>query len=58
MKLVWNDVECGWVCEQCGAIYGNEEVERLFSFDNQVPENFYGGYCMDCGVEFVEAVKE
>ena len=58
MKLVWNDLECGWECSECGALYGEEEVARLFNFDEQVPKNFTVGYCMDCGGRFEEIVKE
>ncbi len=54
MKLVWNDVENGWECSECGALYDNEEVARLFMFGEQVENNFVGGYCMDCGVELNE----
>lgn len=54
MKLVWNDVENGWECSECGALYENEEVARLFMFGEQVENNFVGGYCMDCGVELNE----
>lgn len=50
MKLVWNEVELGWVCERCGAIYDSKEVERSFEYKEQTSENFNGGYCMDCGV--------
>lgn len=58
MQLVWNDLECGWVCSDCGAIYGSEEVARMFNFDVQVPKNFIEGfYCMDCGGEFTEVVR-
>lgn len=57
MTLKWNEIEHGWVCSDCGAIYGDEEVQRLFGFDDQIPENFCEGYCMDCGVQFTEAVK-
>ena len=55
MKLVWNEVECGWECSDCGALYSKEEVERVFNFHNQVSENFTESYCMDCGCCWVEA---
>ena len=54
MKLVWNEIECGWECSECGALYGDEEVARLFMFDKLTVENFAGGYCMDCGVSLDE----
>ena len=54
MKLVWNDIECGWECEMCGALYDEEEVARLFKFSEQTAKNFVGGYCMDCGVPLGE----
>ena len=57
MKLEWNELECGWECPECGALYGEEEVARMFMFDAQTPEKFTDGYCMDCGVRFTEAVK-
>lgn len=58
MKLVWNDIECGWVCSECGAIYGEDEVVRMFDYNDQSVENFHDGYCMDCGGRFTAAVKE
>lgn len=59
MKLVWNDGECGWVCSECSAIYGEEEVARMFNYDEQIPKNFMEGfYCMDCGGIFTEVVVE
>ena len=57
MKLVWNELECGWVCSECGAIYSEEEVARVFGYNDQVTTNFHDGYCMDCGGRFVEAIK-
>lgn len=56
MKLVWNDLELGWECSDCGAIYGEEEVARMFNYDEQTSQNFTAGYCMDCGVRFEEVV--
>ena len=58
MKLVWNDCEMGWICSECGAIYGPEEVARAFNDENQTQESFNECYCMDCGGIFTEAVKE
>ena len=58
MQLVWNDIECGWECSECGAIYSQEEVARMFNFDAQTPKNFIEGfYCMDCGGAFEKVVK-
>ena len=58
MKLVWNSIECGWQCSECGALYSDEEVARIFQFDAQTPKNFVEGYyCMDCGGIFDEVVK-
>lgn len=47
--LQWNEVENCWECTNCGARFSNNEVARLFSDKIQIPENFFGGYCMDCG---------
>lgn len=55
MKLVWNEIENAWECSECGALYSKEEVERVFGFDTQVPENFAESYCMDCGCQWDEA---
>ena len=57
MKLVWTDSECGWECSECGAIYSEEEVARMFDYNDQTVKNFNAGYCMDCGILFDEAVK-
>lgn len=56
MKLVWNELECGWECSDCGAIYGEEEVARMFDYNVQSAKNFHDGYCMDCGGRFTEVV--
>lgn len=56
MKLVWNELELGWECSDCGAIYGEEEVARMFDYNTQNAENFHSGYCMDCGIRFEEVV--
>ena len=29
----------------------------MFNYNVQVTTNFHDGYCMDCGVRFVEAIK-
>ena len=58
MKLVWNDLECAWVCSECGAIYGEEEVARMFGYNIQEAKNFTGGYCMDCGGQFDGIIVE
>ena len=35
-----------------------DEVARMFGYnDGREPENFEGGYCMDCGVYMGEIVK-
>ena len=57
MKLVWNELECGWECSDCGAIYGEEEVARMFDYNTQDANHFHEGYCMDCGGRFTEVVK-
>ena len=49
MKLVWNDLEQGWECSGCGALYSEDEVQRVFGYDKQIPKNFCTCYCMDCG---------
>lgn len=58
MKLVWNEVEEGWICSNCGAIYGTDEVNRVFGFDEQSPDRFYESYCMDCGCLWENAEKD
>ena len=59
MQLKWNDIECGWECSECGALYGEEEVARIFQFGDQIPKNFVEGcYCMDCGGQFDEVVVD
>ena len=58
MELVWNEVEHAWVCSECGAIYGEDEVTRVFGFSDQKPNNFAESYCMDCGCQWTEAVVE
>lgn len=58
MRLVWNELECGWQCSECGALYNEEEVARMFNYCVCVPKYFEEGYyCMDCGGRFTEAVK-
>lgn len=57
MRLVWNETECAWMCSECGANYGTEEVARAFDYRDQVPENFNGGYCMDCADLWKKAIK-
>ena len=54
MKLIWNELEHGWKCSECGALYSTEEVERVFSYREQVPKNFDESYCMDCGCSWTE----
>lgn len=56
MTLVWNELECGWECSDCGAIYGEEEVARMFDYNVQNVNTFNEGYCMDCGGRFTEVV--
>lgn len=55
MKLVWNEVECGWECSECGALYSDYELERVFDYNIQTPEHFTERYCMDCGCLWEEA---
>ena len=55
MKLVWNEVERGWVCSECGSIYSDSELERVFNYKAQIPKNFTESYCMDCGCHWEEA---
>ena len=54
MKLVWEDSEMGWICSECGARYSQEEVARAFEYNEQIPQNFYECYCMDCGGLFTD----
>ena len=58
MKLVWNERECGWECSECGALYSDYELERVFSYNEQTPKNFTESYCMDCGCFWGEAESE
>lgn len=56
--LVWSEKEQGWICGECGAVYSDAEVARMFGYnDGREPENFECGYCMDCGVHFTTIVK-
>lgn len=57
MKLVWNDGENAWICSECGAIYGEDEVRRVFNYDEQTAEHFIESYCMDCGCTWTTAEK-
>lgn len=57
-KLIWNNLECGWECSECGALYSEDEVARMFNYDNQTIDMFRGGYCMDCGSCFDRAIKD
>lgn len=57
MNLIWNELEQGWECECCDALYSDDEVARMFGYNFQSPDNFIGGYCMDCGIKFEKAVK-
>ena len=57
MKLVWDELECGWKCSDCGALYGEDEVARMFDYNLQTAKNFHDGYCMDCGGRFTEVVE-
>ena len=54
MKLIWNELENGWECSECGALYSAEEVERVFGYREQVSKNFDESYCMDCGCAWTE----
>lgn len=59
-KLIWNELKGGWRgwrCERCDALYGTEEVARMFNYDFQTEDNFVSGYCMDCGTFFEEIEK-
>ena len=58
MKLVWNDVERGWVCSECGSIYDTDEVQRAFNYVEQTAEHFTESYCMDCGCVWMTAEKK
>ena len=58
MKLVWNAVEMGWQCSECGALYSDHELERVFNYSEQTPKNFTESHCMDCGCLWVEAEGE
>lgn len=52
--LKWNVGEQAWICSECGAIYGREEVARAFSYGEQNSDTFMKSHCMDCGVEWEE----
>lgn len=51
-KLKYIAGEMGFTCTNCGAIYDESEIRRLFSYDRITKSNFYCGYCMDCGLLF------
>ena len=57
MKLVWNEIENGWVCAECGSIYSENEVERVFDYKEQTYEHFCESYCMDCGCLWEEVER-
>ena len=49
MKLIWNEFENAWECSACGALYGKDEVQRVFGYDEQTTKHFNESHCMDCG---------
>ncbi len=61
-KLKYDELECGWICQHCGAVYSTEEIKRLFDYDNaeiedlrkRKPNEISPIYCMDCGELIVE----
>ena len=61
-KLKYDELEQGWVCCECGAIYGTEEIRRLFNYDNEEdevlrkrkPNELSPIFCMDCGMLITE----
>ena len=30
--LKYNNLECGWECSECGAIYSEKELARVFDY--------------------------
>lgn len=63
--LRYNDLECGWECTNCGALYDGNELARMFDYKTTDAEEqklladkgkFTPCYCMDCGT-FWEEVK-
>ena len=61
--LKYNNLECGWECSECGAIYSGKELARVFDYmSNDVEEQrelakegkFVPCHCMDCGTLWEE----
>lgn len=50
--VIWNELEKGWECSKCGALYSDKEVARYFCYCEPLPCNFQNGYCADCGCYF------
>ena len=55
-KLIYNDLEQGWECSNCGGLFSSEELARVFDYDTSDLEeqrnykrNIISSYCMDCG---------
>lgn len=57
-KLLYNELEQGWECSECGAIYSSDEVARVFDYqtsDIEEQKSYVNKptpvscYCMDCG---------
>ena len=47
--LKWNEFENGFECSECGGLYGEDELSRVFSYNGIRKENFTSCHCMDCG---------
>lgn len=57
-KLRYNKLECAYVCPDCGAIFGDDEIARVFGFGPKTRENFEPSYCMDCGTHWDDVLIE
>lgn len=60
--LKYSETECAWICSECGAVYGPEELARMFDYVSDLEEQkaladngvFTSSYCMDCGTFWEE----
>lgn len=55
-ELMWEEVEQGWTCSNCGGRFSQEEIGRLSDFEEMSPKTFHDGFCMDCGCRFTKCV--
>lgn len=61
--LKYSETECAWICSECGAVYGPEELARVFDYSSTELEEqkyladkgiFTPCHCMDCGILWEE----